>query len=141
MRTCILVLIVALFVAIAMGFVVGLFGITTEQSDGRYVVSLMVNTAMINNVSTSRPESRSPDSLDDVIDVKGKVTAVRPEKNEFVVSENVKNWTFQLAKDGKVLINDREAKLAEMQAGDEAVVTFNRQGDQLLANVVRCTRK
>ena len=34
--------------------------------------------------------------------------------NVIAVSENVKNWTFRLSKDSKVLLNDRESNLAEV---------------------------
>lgn len=66
---------------------------------------------------------------------------MRPEKNEFVVSGNVKDWIFELARNGVVLIDGREGTLSDLRAGDDAVVTFERHGQQLLASAVRCTRK
>ena len=51
-------------------------------------------------------------------DAKGRIVKVRPDKNEFVLTENVKDLTFQLNKDGRVLINDKESKLADLRAGD-----------------------
>jgi len=90
------------------------------------------------------PEANSPTcniQNDKLLEIKGKVAAVRPAKGELVVSENVKSWTFQLTKDAKVLINDREAKLADLMAGDDAAVTFDRQGQQLLATLIRASRK
>jgi hypothetical protein len=74
-------------------------------------------------------------------ETKGRITKVRPEKNEFVLTENVKDLTFQLNKDGKVFINDKESKLADLRAGDEAMVTYTRIGQQLNASVIRCVRK
>jgi len=71
----------------------------------------------------------------------GKIVAVRPDQNQFVLTENFKNLTFQVNNASKIFINDREAKLADLQLGDEASVTFDRQGRQLTASVVRCTRK
>lgn len=74
-------------------------------------------------------------------ETQGKITAINPEKNQFVLTENFKDLTFQLSKDGKVFVNNQERKLSELQPGDDASVTFARQGQQLIANAVRCTRK
>jgi hypothetical protein len=74
-------------------------------------------------------------------DAKGRIVKVQPDKNEFVLTENVKDLTFQLNKDGRVLINDKQSKLADLRAGDQATVTYTRQGQQLNASLVRCTRK
>jgi hypothetical protein len=74
-------------------------------------------------------------------ETKGKIASVNPEKNQFVITENFKNWTFQLDRDGKVMLNGRESKLEDLQAGDEALVSFTRRGEQLLADLVRCMRK
>jgi len=134
MRTLILVFLVALSVAIGTA---SFASVRTDHREDKCIVSLTLNTSMIRSVSQTRVESSGDESLD----VKGNVTAVRPEKNEFVVSENVKNWTFILVNGGKVLINDRDAKLADLKAGDEAMVTFERQGQQLFASIVRAKRK
>ena len=75
------------------------------------------------------------------IDVKGTIVTVRPEANELVVSENVKNWTFRLAKEAKVFVNAQESTLAKLKPGDEATVTFDRQGPMMIATVVLATRK
>jgi hypothetical protein len=139
MRTFILVCIVALLVACGLAYAVGLVDVATENTGGKYIVSLTVNTAMLHHGPSAVPGNESPN--ESALDVRGKIVAVQPDKNEIVVSENVKSWTFQLAKDGTVFINDRPSKLADLQAGDDAVVTFDRQGEQLLASVIRSTRK
>jgi hypothetical protein len=77
----------------------------------------------------------------DVMDVKGKITEVMPEKEEFSVSENFKNWKFTLAKNGKVTLNGRDSKLSELQPGDQATVSYDRQGQLMIATMVRTTRK
>lgn len=75
-------------------------------------------------------------------EAKGKIKTIENEKNEFVMTDtNNKDWTMRLAKDGKVFINDKEAKLSDLKAGDEAEVTYDKDGDALAASVVRCTRK
>ncbi len=139
MRTIMLVCLVALAVAGGVAYAVGLVAVDTDHSDGKYVVRLIVDTAMLHHPSSVASNHETP--IDNSLDISGRIAAVRPDKNEVVVSENVKNWTFQLVQDGKVFINDRPGKLAELQAGDEAAVTFDRQGEQMFASVIRSTRK
>jgi hypothetical protein len=75
-------------------------------------------------------------------DAKGKIKSVAPDKNEFVFTDSTgKDWTMHLAKEGKVFINDKESKLADLQAGDEATVTYEKKGEELMASAIRCTRK
>jgi biopolymer transport protein ExbD len=75
-------------------------------------------------------------------ETKGKIKSIETDKSQFVFADsNGKNWTATLAKDGKVFLNDKESKLGDLQAGDEAVVTYEKDGDNLTASVVRCTRK
>jgi biopolymer transport protein ExbD len=75
-------------------------------------------------------------------DAAGKVASVTADKNEIVMTDkNGKNWTFQLNEGGKVLVNDKEAKLADLQAGFEVAITYEKQGEKLLASEVRATKK
>jgi biopolymer transport protein ExbD len=75
-------------------------------------------------------------------DTKGKIKSVDADKSQFVFSDsNGKNWTMSLGKTGKVFLNDKESKLSNLQAGDEAIVTYEKDGENLTATVVRCTRK
>jgi hypothetical protein len=72
----------------------------------------------------------------------GKIKTVDADKNEFVVTDsNNKQWTFTLGKDAKILINDKEAKLADLQADNEVTITYEKEGNRLMASMVRCTRK
>lgn len=142
MRTFILVCLVSLVVACGVAYAVGLVEVATNHPEGKYVVNLTVNTAVLNHNTSAADSSAAPGRDNDAtVDLRGKIVDVRTDKNEVVVSENVKNWTFQLAKDGKVFINDRESKLADLQAGDDAIVTFDRLGSQLLAHIIRSTRQ
>ena len=145
MRTFLLLVVVATAVAVGMGFIVGLFAIDTQNSHDKYVVTFTINTEKMSH-SLARQERQELTSSEDradgeLVDVKGKITAVRPEKNELVLSENIKSWKFSLAKDAQVLVNDRPSKLADLRAGDDATVTFERSGQELIASTVRCTRK
>ena len=75
-------------------------------------------------------------------DAKGKIASVAADKNEFVMTDkDGKNWTFQLNKDGKVFVNDKEAKLADLEAGFEVAITYEKDGEKLLASKVLATKK
>jgi Cu/Ag efflux protein CusF len=77
----------------------------------------------------------------DATEATGRVVGVAPDKNQLVLSQSLKDLTFTLAKNAKVYLNDVETTLASLKAGDQASVTYERQGQQLTATVVRCTRK
>ena len=142
MRNFILVCVVALLAAVGVAYAVGFVDFTYEHRDGKCLVTTIINTAMLRHEASSAGAALENEPVgDNAIDVKGKVTAVRPEKNELTVSENVKSWTFELAKGAKVSINDRDSKLSEVQPGDDAIVTFDRDGQKLIANAVHCKRK
>lgn len=142
MRTLILVCVIALLAGLGVAYAVGLVAVSADHSDGKCVVSLIVNTAMLRHDASAADSAPHQVLADDRIqEVKGKITAIRTDKNEVVVSENIKNWTFQLAAGGSVSINGRESKLGELQPGDNATVTFDRQGDRLLASAIRCRRE
>ena len=40
-----------------------------------------------------------------------------------------------------MFLNDKEAKLADLQADDAATITHRKQEDKLMAREIRCTRK
>jgi hypothetical protein len=144
MRTFILVCVVALVVAGAMAYALGVVNVATDRQEGKIIATVTINTNMFESASSAQNNAENrldSDTADHLLNVRGKITAVRPDQNEFVLAENIKNWTFELAKNGKVLINDRESKLADMRAGDDATVTFDRQSRQMLATEVRCTRR
>jgi hypothetical protein len=143
MRTFVLVCVVALVVAVGVAYAVGLVGVTGNHQDAKYTLNLTLDTTVIQRgfgASASATPPSDPGAELNLLEVKGKIMEVRPTKGELVVSENVKSWTFQ-AKDAKVVLNDRDSKLADLKAGDDAAVTFDRQGDQMLATLVRVTRK
>ncbi|HEY1861419.1 MAG TPA: hypothetical protein VGG61_13750 [Gemmataceae bacterium] len=75
-------------------------------------------------------------------DAKGKLKSVEAAKNQFVLTDaNGKDWTITLAKDAKVIINDKEGKLADLKGGEEVDVTYTKAGDALTASAIRATRK
>ena len=71
----------------------------------------------------------------------GKIKTVAADKGEFtILDNNQKNWTFHLTKDAKVFINDKEAKLADLQADNEVTITYTDDGGKLMASQVKCKR-
>ena len=75
-------------------------------------------------------------------DAKGTIKSVDATKNQFVLTDsNGKDWTILVAKDAKVVINDKEAKLADLKGGEEAAVTYEKKGDDLMASAIKVTRK
>jgi hypothetical protein len=75
-------------------------------------------------------------------DAKGKIKTVTADKNQFVMTDDTgKNWTINVATDAKVRLNDKESKLADLQADDEVQVTYEKDGDKMVASSIRATRK
>jgi len=74
-------------------------------------------------------------------DAKGKVKNVAPDKNELVITDNTKDWTFGLDKNSTVFVNDKAAKLADLQVGDEVSVTYEKRDDKLHAHSIRAMRR
>jgi invasion protein IalB len=76
------------------------------------------------------------------IDAKGKVKTVSADKNEFVMTDaDGKDWTITCSKDAKIQLNAKDAKLADLQANDEVQISYEKEGDKLVASSVRATRK
>jgi Cu/Ag efflux protein CusF len=74
---------------------------------------------------------------------KGKIKSVSADKNEFVFTDkDAKDWTFQVADNVKIATADNPAaKLTDLKAGDEATITYRKEGDKLIATDVRCEKK
>jgi Cu/Ag efflux protein CusF len=75
-------------------------------------------------------------------ETKGKIKTVDPNKSEFILTDaNAKDWPMQVEKNAQVFINDKEAKLTDLRAGDEVSVTYEKQGEKLITKTIRATRK
>jgi len=140
MRTFFCLFLVALILGVAAALFLGIVGVTAEHHEGSYIVTFTIHTDMIPITTTTNSANAGTAEVGQLVDLKGKITALRPEKNELAVSENLKNWTFALAKDSKIFVNDAVGKLSDLQVGDLATVSFTRRGEQLVANVVHTTR-
>jgi hypothetical protein len=76
------------------------------------------------------------------VDASGKIKSVAADKAQFVMADaNNKNWTINLGTNAKVFLNDKEAKLADLQADDEVSIKYERDGDKIVASEVRSKRK
>ena len=74
-------------------------------------------------------------------EAKGKIKSVSADQNQFVMTDaDQKDWTIQVNKDSKILLNDKEAKLGDLQAGHEVTVNYTKDGDKFVASEVRCKK-
>lgn len=74
-------------------------------------------------------------------DATGKIKSVAPDKGQFVMIDvNNKDWTIHLGTNAKVFVNDKEAKLADLQADDSVTIKYDRDGEKFVASEVRCKR-
>ena len=75
-------------------------------------------------------------------DAKGKIKTVTADKNEFVMTDDTgKSWTIMVSKDAKVQLNNKDSKLADLQADDEVQIAYDKDGEKLVASSIRATRK
>lgn len=75
-------------------------------------------------------------------ETKGKIASVNADKNELVMTDDAgKNWTIMIDKDAKFHLNDKAGKLSDLQAKDEVVVTYDKDGEKLIAKEIKATRK
>ena len=49
--------------------------------------------------------------------------------------------SYSAARDCKVRLNDRDSKFEDLQTDDEITVTYEKDGDKLVARAIRATRK
>jgi hypothetical protein len=75
-------------------------------------------------------------------EAKGKIKSVAADKNEFVMTDDTgKSWTIMAARDAKVQLNAKDSKLADLQADDEVQITYEKDGEKLVASSIKATRK
>ena len=71
---------------------------------------------------------------------KGKIKSVSA--NELVVTDsNGKDLTFQTNGQSKVQLNNKDSRLNDLKVGDEVTVTFDKEGDKMIAKRIDCDRK
>jgi hypothetical protein len=75
-------------------------------------------------------------------DLKGKIKSVDPDALEFVIDDNNgRIMTVRMDEDAQVIINDRDAKLADLRPGDEVIVMGRPDRSTMMAVEVRCKRQ
>jgi hypothetical protein len=113
------------------------FRLAREESVMRRI-NVIVACALILGLAVlaGMSQATSPDSA------YGKVVAVYPDIGTLVVNDNSSQTdrTFQLDKNGRVLINEQPATLQDLMPGEYVAVVFEQLGDKLLASEVRCNR-
>src|SRR5262249_28483821 len=71
----------------------------------------------------------------------GKIKSVSPDNKQFVVTDkDGKDWTFQMDEKAKVRLNDKDSELRQLRRNDEVEVTYNKEGEKLIATEVTCKR-
>jgi hypothetical protein len=73
--------------------------------------------------------------------VNGEIVAIPYDKSEVVLSENIKNWVFQLVNADKVRIMAAKSKLGELEAAESAIVTSNQQESESLTSNIGSARR
>jgi len=73
---------------------------------------------------------------------KGKIKSVSADRNEVVVTDsNGKDLTFQTDGQSKVQLNNKDSRLNDLRVGDQVTVTFDKEGDKMIAKRIDCDRK
>ena len=73
---------------------------------------------------------------------KGKIKSVSADKKELVMTDqNNKDWTFTLDDNAKIRLSDKDVKLDDLKAGDEVEIKYEKKGDKLIAQDLKCERK
>jgi cold shock CspA family protein len=76
------------------------------------------------------------------LETQGKIKSVTADKDRFVVTDdNGKDWTFQLDKDAKVQLGDKDIKLADLKEGKKVKIKYEQRDGKLMAQEVRCEKE
>lgn len=70
------------------------------------------------------------------VEASGTVATVDVGKRELVVTQGDKTWTFRLAHDARVMINNRPSRLIDLGPGDRVNVIYERDSKNLLVSEV-----
>src|SRR5262249_37627162 len=64
----------------------------------------------------------------------GRIQQVSADQKQFTLrDQNNKDWTFHFGRDAKVRLNDKDSRAADLKAGDEVTILYEKQGDMLTA--------
>ncbi len=72
----------------------------------------------------------------------GKIKSIDYPNNKLVFTDvNAKDWTFMMSKEAKVFVNDKEMKLGDLKADDQARIIYEKRDDNLMVSEIRVSRK
>ena|SRR5438105_959924 len=75
-------------------------------------------------------------------EVRGKVEGLFPDKHQIVLADAAgKSRTIDLVENCKVVINDRNSPLSDLQVGDRVTVVLRTEGEKARAVEIRCKRE
>jgi Cu/Ag efflux protein CusF len=73
---------------------------------------------------------------------RGSVKTFDADKKQLVLTDpNGKDWTFTIANDAKVRVNDKDSKVSDLKLGDKVTVVFDKKGDEMTARDLCADRK
>jgi len=90
---------------------------------------------------TYRMEARAVRSADGMF-AHGRIKSISTDKNQVVVKDDRgKEHTFNLNKDSKIRLADKDAKLADLKEGDEVGINYTKDGDEMMARRISKHRR
>jgi len=73
---------------------------------------------------------------------RGSVKTFDADKKQLILTDpNGKDWTFNIANDAKVRLNDKDSKVADLKLGDKVTVVYEKKGDEMTAKGLCADRK
>jgi len=68
----------------------------------------------------------------------GEIKSISTDRDRIVLKDGRgKEMTFQINKDAKVRLGDKEGKIDELKVGEAVVIEYAKEGDQLMARTIR----
>jgi len=73
-------------------------------------------------------------------DTKGTIRSVNADKNEIVLKGILSDTTYELGENGRVCLDGRKAKLADLREGDHVALHYEKSGKRMIASEARALR-
>ncbi len=72
---------------------------------------------------------------------RGQIQRVMADQNQFILKDmSNREWTFQLVREAKVRLNERDSRLADLKEGDQVCILYEKSGDLLMARELHSSR-
>jgi len=73
--------------------------------------------------------------------VRGQIKRVAADQNQLLLKDqNGKDMTFQLGQDARVRLNNKDGKVTDLKEGDDVIIRYQRQGDNLAVREICADR-